>query len=359
MLLVLTGCGGTHVPSDFTSSLATETDSEQSNSSSSDDSFDSASSFKPQICSDLPFDNISWPAGTDQLTATLFALAMNVSGSFEGGDGWDNISNNFDGQGLSLGLFNQNLGQGSLQPLLLSMRANSYDAMKRSFSSAQFTSIDGMLKKWNGGTLTPLSSKATQSSLDNFSDRISPLDDPALLAESGVPQMAQKASSTRNQVSVDWAVNNLFVGSAFKKEWQTALQKMSASPEYISLQVQAAKYIHNRALGYMKKYNFKEMRAYLFFFDIVVQNGSLTSGVESKYATWVKSNASASETTKLKKILEYRLTLVRPQYVNDVKLRKTALIVGTGTVHGSKRDFRNEYCAPSWSTSFTNKPTLQ
>lgn len=314
--------------------------------------------FKPKICSDLNFENISWPMNTNQETATLFALAMNISGSFEGHEGWENISNNFDGQGLSLGLFNQNLGQGSLQPLLLRLRSNSKNIFDKFFTKTQLTSLNAMLNQWNGNPTNSVLSKGLPA-LDFYKNKISPLDDPSMLDEIETLPSQQKVLSSKNQKSVDWAINTIYNGSKFKPEWKIAFQKLASSPEYISLQVEAAKYIHNKSVNYMNTFKFKETRAYLFFFDIVVQNGSLTSGVENKYRTWVKSNANASELNKLKQFLEYRLALVRPQYVNDVRLRKTAVIVGTGTVHGTKRDFRKEYCGPSWSTTYSGNTNLK
>lgn len=311
--------------------------------------------FKPEICSDLSFEFVNWPKGTDQTTATLFALAMNITGSFEGHEGWDNISNNFDGQGMSLGLFNQNFGQGSLQPLLINMRVEAEQKMKTLFTSTQLSSLETMLATWNGGSISVIASKAVKTS----TPKISPLDDPALLEKAGeLSLVTEKASSTRNQQSVDWAVQNIYTGSTFKTDWKTSFQSLSNTPEYISFQVEAAKDIHNDAIKYMQKFDFKELRAYLFLFDIVVQNGSLTSSVEANYTNWVKTNGAATETVKLQKLLEYRLALVKAEYVNDVRARKTAVILGTGTVHGSKRDFRTEYCAPSWSTAYLDKPVL-
>lgn len=336
-------------------------DSQNGDSSGSGDTGTSVgNSFKPQICSDLPFDYISWPKGTNQQTADLFALALNITGSFEGHDGWSNISNNFDGQGLSLGLFNQNLGSGSLQPLMINYFTNHSSRILTHFTPSQKSSIESMLSAWNDGPLSGGLSKAKSQSLDVFNRRTTDLDDPSLVEDEDMStnDVLQKSTASKTQESVSWAVANLYNGSSFKADWKTNLQSFADDPAYISLQVQAAKYIHNRAVGYMNKYGFKETRAYLFFFDIVVQNGSLTSGVESKYEAWAKSNTSASEITKLNKILEYRLQIVRTEYVNDVRLRKTAVINSTGTVHGSKRDFRKEYCGPSWSLLYTSRVTL-
>lgn len=306
---------------------------------------------KPSICSDLSFDHVKWPSTLTDFHINIFALAMNISGSFEGHTGWTNLTNNFDGQGVSLGLFNQNLGQGSLQPLMIRLRQNSLTKFKSFYPKNQYDSVNGMLTKW-GGVSNSLS-KVTNS-FDTYESDFSDLDDPEaieLLGDSNSLQL-MKASSSKNQVSVDWAVKNVFNGKSFKPEWKTAFQKMAGSPEFVTIQVTAAKAIHDKAMGYMKKFGFKEMRAYFFFFDIVVQNGGISTTIANKYLAWEKSNKSQSEITKLKKLLEYRLALVINKYRNDVKSRKHAVIDGKGTVHGEKRDFSKEYCSPQWTAVF-------
>ncbi len=307
---------------------------------------------KPSICSDLTFKNVKWPSSLTEFQVNTFALAMNISGSFEGHTGWTNLTNNFDGQGISLGLFNQNLGQGSLQPLMIELRRAHLATMKTFFSTNQYKLVDSMLTKWGGVSNSPLSK--VQDVNPSYRNDFSDLDDPDAIAEESETDdgWSEKASTPKNQVSVDWAVKNVFKGSQFKPEWKSALQKMAGSAEYVTIQVLAAKAIHDKAMSYMKKYGFKEMRAYFFFFDIVVQNGGISKSIENKYFSWAKSNKSASEKTKLKKLLEYRLTIVIPKYRNDVKSRKLAVIDGVGTVHGDRRDFAQEYCSPQWTTQF-------
>ncbi len=305
-----------------------------------EDDSTTTSSFKPSICSDLSFDQVQWPKNISSNLLISFALSMNISGSFEGHDGWNNISNNFDGQGLSLGLFNQNLGQGSLQPLLFTFRDSNTKNMPLAFSSTQIQQVNQMLNAWGDSSDGIVLSKVQKSS--HYLKDTSPLDKEDFFSS--------KASDSTNQASVDWAVATLYNGSSFKTEWKTSLQKMAALPEFVTLQVAAAKDIHNKTVDYMVRLKFKELRAYLFFYDVVVQNGGVTSGVESQYLTWYRSNPNATESTRLKKILEYRLNLVRSEYVNDVRARKLAVIDGSGTVHGASRNFVKEYCSPSGAT---------
>lgn len=314
--------------------------------------------FEPELCSKLAFDNVVWPSTLTDYQINTFALAMNITGSFEGSAGWSNLSNNFDGQGVSLGLFNQNLGQGSLQPLMIQLRDRQLTKMKSFYSKTQFDSLNAMLTSWGGGVSSGVLAKQSAFA-DFYENDFSDLDDPELMdpSESRLGFSA-KASNSKNAVSVNWAVKNIYSGSSFKTEWKNAFKKMAASPEYVSLQVAAAKSIHDKTMGYMKKFAFKEMRAYLFFFDIVVQNGGISTSIADKYLAWAKQNSKLSESAKLKKLLEYRLTVVIAKYRNDVKARKTAVIDGAGTVHGSQRVFSKEYCAPSWNAVFPKTSLL-
>jgi hypothetical protein len=333
----LIGCGGPFA------SIKTLTNQSASNEEPIPDSgsgVPAGSGFKPSICSDLSFDQVEWPSSISAKQLDAFALAMNITGSFEGHDGWSNIANDFDGQGLSLGLFNQNLGQGTLQPLMIDYQQSASNKLSDLFSTAQRSSLTTMLNTWqqaNGGVL----SKATIETIPDTS----PLDKNFDLL------FSQKASNATNQESVDWAVAHLYTGTQFKPEWKAALQNLAEDPQYITLQIEAAIKLHTKAMGYVNKYRFRTLYSYLFFFDIVVQNGGISSTTESQYLAWERLNKNAAESTKLLRLLEYRLLLVNSQYVADVRSRKTSIIRGTGTVHGSNRNYPVEYCSPTWSSS--------
>lgn len=295
------------------------------------------------ICSKLDFSDLDWPSTVSVGEREPFALALNISGSFEGTDGWANLTNNFDGQGLSMGLLNQCLGQGSLQPLLIQMRDQYVDEMRAQFSTANFNSLLGMLKKW-------------ESSIDanQFEDLLltdygfSKLDD-AKMIESVTgfnPDNEFHAElSTKNQNSVNWAVANLYNKSSFKTDWAKQLTQLSIAAGYRSLQVSAALKLHVSALTLFKAFDLKQLRSYLFMFDIVVQNGGIPSAAMTNIFNEFKAHPQWNEVQKLNAILTERLKYVKKEYVKDVQLRKQSIINGTGTVHGSRRDYAKEYCA--------------
>lgn len=296
-----------------------------------------------KICSPLSFTGLSWSKSIGFTERDPLALALNISGSFEGASGWANLANNFDGMGLSMGLLNQNFGQGTLQPIWSEMRKVDLTQVTGSFSSKNFSSLSKMLDLWESKT-----SQAKSIHLEDYG--YNDLDDPELVAEDlGVDplelQMITTALLAKNQESVNWAKQNLYSGTKFKSDWKSQLTQFANTAAYRSIQVSRAEKIHNQALELMATFQAITLKSYLFFFDIVVQNGGISTKIRDKYLAWAKSNGAASEKTRMLKLLEYRLTVVNSKYVSDVRSRKTAILNGKGVVHGASRDFAKEYCA--------------
>lgn len=297
------------------------------------------------ICSKLDFGDVIWPAKLLTVERKAMALALNITGSFEGSAGWANLANNFDGQGISLGLNQQNLGQGSLQPLLISMMTKNRDVMAGVFSAANLKSMSTMLTAYSGKTIASASASndLTLSIETLFPDKkaLSPLDEDFVTNEF-------KAMDAKTDASVAWAKANLFLSSgAFKTDWKASFVALAVKAPYRTLQIEAAMTMFAKAQGYFVSLKFSEMRSLLMMYDIVVQNGGFNSSHLSQYASYVAANPNATETAKLNKLLAIRLVSVRDQYKADVSSRKSTIINGTGTVHGSKRNLPTEYCYKS------------
>jgi hypothetical protein len=276
---------------------------------------------------------VSWEGQLSDFQEQGLELALNISGSFEGSKGWANLTNNFDGQGLSMGLLNQNLGQGSLQPLLIEMKNNHLDVLQRIFSPVHLQSLLGMLAQWNLDSQALLVSSAVVSKLSNLDISLNESLDGSL-----------DALSTATNNSVTWAVNNIYNGSSFIPQWQTELTALGQSSEYISIQVEAALTLHQHAVESMAPIQVDELRSYLMVFDIVVQDGGIYSQDYADYATWLSQNPQSPTTARLIEILTLRLRHVLPQYVADVQSRKLAIINGSGVVHGQSRNLEKQYC---------------
>lgn len=281
----------------------------------------------PTFCSYLNFDNVVWNSAFSPWERRSFAISLSLSGSFEGPNGWQNLTNNFDDMGMSAGLLNQTLGTGSLQPLLSKMKSQDLSVFTSNFAQARAESVLGMVTAWeraNGISVFEEDiSEVTSSRLDR--DFVS-----TLAGESA---------------SVTWAKNTLYQSNGkFKPEWATEWTKFLGNPKYVTLQIDAAERIHQKALGYVERIRLEDLRTYLFMFDIVVQNGGLNETEFQEVDQMEAEGRIQTGTEKLMALLQIRLRRVRPQYVEDVRKRKTAIINGTGVVHGSNRNFPREFC---------------
>lgn len=272
------------------------------------------------ICSPLDFSGLSFPADIPAHEQDDFTVALNLSSSYEGEQDWTSISNNFDGQGMSLGLLNQPFGQGELEVMLIEMGNQYPKQFQTPFSVKHLKSLSAMLVEWQK----------------------------APTATDYVPYFWPKdvfySASGRNAIAVKWAEKNLYDKKGnFKEDWDREFQELAGTVEYRSIQIEHAGPLHTQAKDLMSAFGTSSLRSYLFFYDISVQNGGidpLTVGElqkEFKKGTW-------TEIAKLKRILEVRLKLVRPKYKNDVKARKTAIIDSWGWVHHRLRNFPMEYC---------------
>lgn len=266
------------------------------------------------------------------------ALSLNITGSFEGG-GWSNLANNFDGQGFSLGLNQQNLGQGTLQPILNTVLEQNRPLAEMLFTATNLRSLSSMLTAWSrSAAVMRVTASAINQPLFSEESAISPLDE-------GFPKIVS-ALGARENASVAWAVESVYQSDrmTFKPDWKKSLQSFAAAAPFRSVQVKAANGMFTRASAYFTSFKFHELRSIILMYDFVVQNGGFTSAQAALMRQWDSENSGASETARLLKLLEIRVLSVRAQYRGDVNARKKAIINGVGTVHGSARNLPSQYC---------------
>lgn len=297
------------------------------------------------ICSKLDFTEVHWPESLSFSQKNYLALALNITGSFEGRKSWANLSNNFDGMGISLGIMQQNLGMGSLQPLLLEAM-DLVSTGRIQMDSDKYRLLNQMLRQWK----LDMSQSSTQNDLEElFKDDfnfISELDQ-----QEGVNQLAtdysvNKGSNVINKKSVSWALTELYIdgGKTFRLDWAKTLNTLAIDKEYIGIQIKTAFKLYTTSIKYFTSFGLTELRSFLTMYDFVVQNGGFKKKVLADYTAYLKSNPKATETQKLNKILELRLQDVLSQWQSDVSSRKMALINSVGVVHGAKRNLPQEYC---------------
>lgn len=305
-----------------------------------------------EICSDLNYEGVTWAERLSFDDRQALLLALNISGSYEGHSGWSNLTNNFDNQGLSMGLLNQTLGTGSLQPLLFKFRKNSPSSYQAVLPSSLRRAMDQMLDAWGAAkglsaqSLAPIEpslAEVDRNWIGHIATQIDPLNVDKFYA---YPDMI-RAYDAATDASVRWALNTIYTSSSgrtFKSEWKTALKNLASHPDYISLQIEAAHRLHDRALDYQVRLGFDELRGYLMLFDIAVQNGSLRQSHFNSFFSWRASNPNATPEQQMIRLVDIRAASSLPQYQEDVKSRKKTIVRGTGFVHGANRNLPQEYC---------------
>lgn len=310
-------------------------------------------------CSSLNMSNIDWPDELSPLEIDTYSLAINITGSYEGVSNWNNISNNFDGQGISLGVFQQNLGQGSLQPLLNKVNRQHRNIFNQHFDQLQQASLSFMLNAWSDRrrSLLPESYDGNYRTLASFDNEVftslntipSTTDILPFGELTGFNLALAKASNSVNQYSVDWAVQNLFEsnGKTFKPHWRRSFRNLAGDPRYISMQIEAGFFMHKRAMSYMKRFDARELRSYLFFYDIVVQNGSINAEVERDYLNEIDGQ-DLTENERMIILLQHRVLRSKKRWRADVMSRKMTILQGQGRVHKKDRNFSEEFCLPNY-----------
>ena len=226
------------------------------------------------------------------LTGT-FETSMGIPDCYAG------LAGDFDGQGISFGVVQWNIGQGTLQPMLAEMLAQHPDVMAQVFQ----------------GNLAAIQSMLTQ------------------------PLAAQLAWARSIQ---DPARHTLFA------PWNGMFQALGRTPEFQAIEVEHANAIHQAAVGLCQRFGVTTERALALMFDIRVQNGSIGAATEALIRTdYAAIPADAApmdaEVAKLRSIANRRAEASNPQYVEDVRARKLAIANGGGTVHGRVYDLEGQF----------------
>lgn len=255
-------------------------------------------------------------------------IARNITALYEGGG----VAGNFDGQGMSLGYLQWNIGSNTLQPLLREManNPNTQKNFEEIFSGlVQITN--------NNGTTTTRS----------MSDEIRQMLD---MTSSQQLAWAKSLNTRQNKIKEPWksAFSNLIQNNSFK-----LIQDQYAKPYFDK----ANKIVNDPTIGV------KTIRGYSLAFDIAVQNGSIKSsaydlivgalsGENNKLTNPNNSSLSRNQRavvldlqSRLKNVsdpdtrkLYYTAAAVaicaKDQYAKDVWSRKSTIVSGTGTVHG-------------------------
>jgi hypothetical protein len=242
----------------------------------------------------MPGRTIAPPAITRR---SLARRCLALTGSFETGlpppECFSALSGDFDDQGLSLGVCQWNLGQGTLQPLLARMVAE------------------------HPGIVETI-----------FDDRT-----PELRALLAAPRAEQLA----------WARSLQDARHRVCEPWRGYLKTLARHEEFQRLQERAA----GRLLGLSRRlcatYRVRSQRALALMFDIVVQNGGIGVVVAARIARDLARLGDPAEMARLRVVALRRAEAANPRWTDDVRARKLTIAEGRGVVHGRRYDLARDY----------------
>lgn len=212
--------------------------------------------------------------------------ALMLTAQFEGsGDGYKTIAGNGDGAGLSLGIIQFNIGKGTLQPLLSDILMSNRNLVLSILGEEKTILLEDML-----------------------------------------------SSSREDQLS--WAISiNDESGNSIIADWAEPLQALCETSEFQAIQNE---YIEPYKTSAIKKCDlfggFLTNRAYAFMFDCSVQYGRFYQSEAD--AIHAQISDDMSEIARLQVIAN----VMRSTRTEDAFIRKSCIINGFGTVHGTEID---------------------
>jgi hypothetical protein len=227
---------------------------------------------------------------------------MALTGSFETDhffpDCFAGLSGDFDGQGISYGVLQWNLGQGTLQPLLQKINTTHPDIVELIFGQ-NFAEFKAML---------------------------------------AAPKSEQ----------LEWARSIQNVKHAPIEPWKGQFKTLGRQQLFQDIQVQFAKRLFKDAIALCSEFGLVSSRAAALMFDVKVQNGSISNLVKAQIEgdfDQLDSGMSPDDTEveRLRIIANRRAAAAKAEWVEDVRARKLTIANGQGIVHGNFYDLKEQY----------------
>ena len=225
---------------------------------------------------------------------SLIHRCLALTGSFETNhqppDCFSVLTGDFDGQGISFGVLQWNLGQNTLQGLL------------KDVFDQQPAMCQGIFHE-NFGVVQSL----------------------------GTAPIEQQLAFARS----------IQTRGAVQEPWQGMLRALGQTQEFQDIQVAQVQDRFASALALCTEYGLQSERAAALMFDIVTQNGGIGQIVKAQILGDFQDGDS--EVVKMLVIAKRRAAVAKPAFVNDVLNRKTTIAEGAGTVHGIVYDLEDTF----------------
>ena len=218
------------------------------------------------------------------LSTALKKKLLKNTGFFEGNNGYSTIVGNFDGQGISFGIIQYNLGQETLQPLLNELIDNNYNTVVKCFGKSKAKTLKDVIKTY----------------------------------------------SKKEQLT--WANNISTSKGNVKDAWKTCFEALGKEQCCINLQIKYAASYFNRALKFASSLGITSTQGLAYLFDQAVQEWSFSKSISTMQSSidgykQARGNAWNGDSDILLAIHTYIRT-------EDGKTRREAIRNGGGIVHG-------------------------
>jgi hypothetical protein len=226
-----------------------------------------------------------------------------LTGSFETGVGppdcFAGLSGDFDGQAMSFGVCQWNLGQNTLQPLLAEID-RTHAALTLRIFDAHYPEFQAMLGL-------------------------------------GHDDQIHWARSIQDPTQ-----HQLF------EPWRGMFKTLGRTAEFQAVETKYAQQLFQDATALCRTFGVGSERAVALLFDIKVQNGSINAVVQAQIQRDVAAldpvlGGDDREVARLRIIANRRAEAATPQWVEDVRQRKLAIANGSGAVHRRQYDLAEQY----------------
>jgi len=242
------------------------------------------------------------PAAPSLAGQPIAQRCLALTGTFETSSGvpdcYCGVAGNFDNQGLSFGVLQWNIGQGTLQPLLSEMISTHRDVA-------------------------------------------------ASIFQDDLPALVTVLASTRaDQLRWAQSIQDPHRFAVFEP-WRGFLRALGRTPEFQAIQVEHADQIRRNAESMCRQFGVVTERALALMFDISVQNGSISQATATKiradFASIGPGDPNDVEVARLRSIANRRADAASPAFVEDVRVRKLAIANGQGTVHNIPYNLEQQF----------------
>jgi hypothetical protein len=235
---------------------------------------------------------------SDFANRPLCDRCLALTGSFETSsyppESFCGLAGDSDGMGLSFGVCQWNIGQGTLQPLL-----------QRMFE--QHAELAGSIFHENFDIL-------------------------AEMANAGISKQLVFARSIQDKFQLI-------------EPWRGMLLTLGRTPEFQAIQSDAASGAFKAALELRGRFGLTSERAAALMFDIITQNGSIVPAAADAILESIQKPAlgSDNEVSRMVLIANSVADASAPDHAADVRSRKLTIATGAGTVHGRPYDLEEMF----------------